>query len=213
MSDAVGSAKPVIGLLGGPGSGKSFVAAAMADHGAAVIDADALARAALDRPEVRDTLAAWWGPGVVGGDGRVDRAAVAKRVFDDPTELARLESLVHPVVNRRRGELRERYRADPAVRAVVEDCPLLLERGLEGDCDVLVFVDTPDAVRRRRVADARGWTAGDLAAREKHQWPLDTKRGRADYVLDGGGEPPDVQVHARRLLDRILSNRTLSPNV
>ncbi|MEM9883775.1 MAG: dephospho-CoA kinase [Planctomycetota bacterium] len=213
MNGGAGPVKPVIGLLGGPGSGKSFVAAAMADHGAAVIDADALARAALDRDGVRDVLAGWWGPGVIGGDGRVDRAAVAARVFENPAELARLESLVHPIVNRQREALRERHRIDPAVRAIVEDCPLLLERGLERDCNVLVFVDTPAERRQRRVAESRGWSAEDLARREKNQLPLDTKRGRADYVLDGGGEPPDVQVHTRRLLDRIVSNRTLSHNV
>src|SRR5690606_32067025 len=120
-----------IGLLGGPGSGKSHVAHALAKLGAAVIDADAIAREVLDDATVRGTLTAWWGSGVLRDNGRIDRAEVGRRVFDHPAELARLESLVHPRVNARRNELRRRYRDQDGVTAIVEDCPLLLERGLE----------------------------------------------------------------------------------
>jgi dephospho-CoA kinase len=193
---------PVIGLLGAPGSGKSFVAAELARQGAAVIDADAIARALLDDPQVEGSLVRWWGPSVLHADGRIDRAAVGRKVFDDPLELARLESLIHPRVNARREELRRLYRDDPAVRAIVEDCPLLLERGLERECDLLVYIDTPLAVRQRRVAAARGWSAEELARREKHQLPLDSKRARADYVFPGDAEPSAVESHARQLLSR-----------
>lgn len=200
--------KPVIGLLGAPGSGKSHVARLWAQMGAAVIDADALAKAVLDEPEVRGRLVAWWGPGVLTEDGRIDRAAVGRRVFDDPAELARLESVIHPKVNARRGQLREMYRADAEVTAIVEDCPLLLERELAGDCDVLVYVDAPRGVRLERVAQTRGWDAAELHRREKNQLPLDIKRARADYVFDSDADPSAVQTQARRLLDRVSSKRS-----
>ncbi len=177
--------QPVLGLLGAPGSGKSHVARVFKRLGAAVIDADALAHDALNLPEVRDTLVAWWGELMVAADGLVDRAAVAQRVFESPDELARLEGLVHPVVHLQRAQALSRHRANPEVVAVVEDCPLLLEKGLEGVCDALVWVETPLAVRQERVAQGRGWTAQKLAQREKNQMPLDTKRQHADYVLDG----------------------------
>ena len=135
--------KPVIGLLGAPGSGKSYVAKLLQQEGAAVIDADEIARDILDSPEVRDTLVEWWGDDTLQADGRVKRSAVGAIVFDDPDALGRLESLIHPRVNARRGELRELYRADESVVAIVEDCPLLLERELDGDCDVLIYVDVP----------------------------------------------------------------------
>lgn len=207
-SNAAESTKPVIGLLGAPGSGKSYVAAQFAAWGAAVIDADAIAREVLDLPEVRETLAGWWGGGVLHDDGRVDRAAVGRRVFDDPAELARLEALVHPRVNAERRRLRELHRGQEGVVAIVEDCPLLLERGLEGDCDVLVFVDVPLEVRRQRVQETRGWSAEELARREKNQTPLDIKRRRADYVLDNHAEPSAVRNQVRHLLDEILTKNT-----
>lgn len=197
--------KPVIGLLGAPGSGKSYVARLLAQEGAAVIDADAIAREVINRPEVRGTLADWWGTEVLQEDGRVNRSAVGAKVFDDPCELARLESLIHPKVNARRGELRELYRGDEDVLAIVEDCPLLLERELEGDCDVLVYVDVPLETRQERVARTRGWSADELARREKNQMPLDMKRARADYVFDNDADQSAVQTQARRLLDWALS--------
>jgi dephospho-CoA kinase len=204
LRDSV-SNKPVIGLLGAPGSGKSYVAGHLQRLGAAVIDADALARAALDEPAVKETLTQWWGPDIVRPDGSIDRAAVGRRVFDDPDQLARLEALVHPRVNARRSQLRAQHRADPAVTAIVEDCPLLLERQLEGDCDRLVLIDTPRHVRLERVARIRGWDAAELDRREKNQLPLDIKRGRADYVLDGNADAETVETQARQLLDRATS--------
>lgn len=205
--DPASPSTPVIGLLGAPGSGKSQVARALAKLGAAVIDADALAREALDRPDVRGTITQWWGPGVLRPDGSIDRAAVGQRVFDNPAELARLESLIHPLVNARRAELRGLYRQDPAVTAIVEDCPLLLERELDGDCDVLVYVDAPEHVRLERVARTRGWTAQELQRREKNQLPLDIKRRRADYVVDNGSDTTDLLPQTQSLLHWVSPRR------
>jgi len=198
---------PVIGLLGGPGSGKSYLAGLFEKLGARVIDADTIARAALDRPEVQRRLVEWWGPDVIGPAGVVDRAAVGRRVFDDPGELARLESLIHPIVNARRRKLREQYRADAAVTAIIEDCPLLLERGLEGGCDLLIFVDAPLKTRLDRVARTRGWSAEELDRREKNQMPLDIKRGRADYVFNSDADPLASETQARELLAQASSKR------
>ena len=195
---------PALGLLGAPGAGKSHAARAFAQLGAAVIDADALARAALNDPEVAQALAAWWGPDVLAARGSVDRAAVARRVFGDTqaaaANRARLEGLIHPRVNAARAAAFDRHRADPAVTAVIEDCPLLLERGLEGGCDALILIDTPRAVRLERVARGRGWDEAELVRREKSQLPLDTKRRRADYVLDGTAEPSVMLDACRRIL-------------
>ncbi|MEM1107222.1 MAG: dephospho-CoA kinase [Planctomycetota bacterium] len=199
------STKPVIGLLGGPGSGKSYVAQQLAELGAAVIDADAIAREVLDHADVKEALVEWWGSAVLGDDGGVNRSVVGSKVFDNPDELARLEGLVHPKINTRRCELRERFSVDDNVVAIVEDCPLLLERGLEADSDLLVFVEVPKPIRLQRVAASRGWSAEELDRREKNQMPLDIKRKRADYVVQNSVETPFDQHQARRLLDRAIS--------
>lgn len=184
--DEGSSHKPVIGLLGAPGAGKSAAAHHFATLGCAVIDADILAKEALEEPEVRERIVEWWGPGMLNGQGRVDRKRLADVVFNDDSALKRLESLTHPRVHAKRAELRQKYEADPAVKAIVEDCPLLLETELDQEMDVLVFVDAPPAVRQQRLRASRGWSAGEIDRREKNQLPLDTKRARADYVVNNG---------------------------
>ena len=199
--------KPVIGLLGAPGAGKSLVAQQLAELGCAVIDADVLAREALQASEVRDQLVQWWGDDVLDSEGRVDRRAVGRIVFNDKAKLSRLESLTHPKVTEQRRHLRARYQADPAVVAIVEDSPLLLEKGPADACDVLVFVDAPRDVRLARLSEARGWDESELAGREKNQWPLDTKRGRADYVVSNHAGPRETFDATRRVLSQILHAR------
>lgn len=196
--------KPVIGLVGGVGSGKSLVARQLASLGCAVIDADELARSALDEPAVAEQLVDWWGPKVRSGDGRIDRQVVSDIVFNDPGELAKLEKLVHPLVRVASQRLRAEYEAEAAVVAIVEDCPLLLEAGLDEGCDAVIFVAAERDSRVRRVAQARGWTQADLARREKNQLPLDTKAAKADYVVDNNATEADTKSHVRRVLSQIL---------
>ena len=196
--------KPVIGLMGGIGAGKSFVARQLASLGCAVIDSDELARAALDDPEVRSGISSHWGDRVLDDQGRVDRAALARIVFDDGAALARLEELVHPYVHRMRHGLRQQHEDDPAVRAIVEDCPLLMEKQLESECDATIFVRAGRETRLRRVA-ARGWSDKDLAEREKNQLGLDKKAGHADYVVDNDADAAHCMAQVRGALSQILS--------
>lgn len=180
----------VLGLTGGIASGKSFVARLLAERGAVICDADRHAHAALLDPKVHDAVVARWGADVANSDGSLSRRAIAARVFgpDDAATAERrfLEGLVHPWV-------RERLRADlDAARAAgapaaVLDVPLLVESGWANECDAVLFVDTPDDVRRGRAA-ARGWTPEEFARREASQAPIDVKRARARRVVPGDSE-------------------------
>ncbi|MCC6682929.1 MAG: dephospho-CoA kinase [Phycisphaeraceae bacterium] len=198
--------KPVIGLLGGPGSGKSYVAGLFKQFGCAVIDADLIAKAQLEDPAVRDQLVQWWGENVLDPSGGISRSAVAQIVFSDSAQLTRLEKLIHPRVADERARLREIHRADPRVKAIVEDVPLLIEKGLDEGCDYLVFVDAPLEQRLERVRENRGWSAEKLAQVEKYQTPLDIKRRRADDVIDNSGGEAQVLEQVRRLLSRMIPN-------
>lgn len=196
---------PVIGLLGAPGSGKSSIARMFESNQCEVIDADQLAREALTDPAIRDTLVSWWGPRVVSG-GEADRAVVGEIVFADPEQRRRLEGLIHPYVNRRREELHGQILTDwpEPVVAIVEDCPLLLEAGLDKGCDFLVFIECPLEVRQQRVLASRGWSAETLAAREAAQLPLDTKRQAADYTVLNVGDTSAIQQQVDDVLTDIL---------
>jgi len=175
--------KPIIGLTGGISAGKSVVAGIMHELGAAVIDSDRLAHEELCDSSVVKTLTTWWGEKVLGTGGRVDRRAVGRIVFSDPVQLKRLEDLLYPRIDRRRGELVADIEGDESVRAIVYDAPKLFEAGLDRKCDQLVFVDAPWALRVQRAAMSRDWDEAELLRREKMQDPLESKKSKADYVV------------------------------
>ena len=116
--------------------------------------------------------------------------------------------LIHPRVLRERlGGSSRKYRADPDVVAVVDDTPLLIEEGLDEDCDAIVFVDATVENRIHRVAAARGGTADELTRRQENQMPLDMKAKRADYVVENNASGADCESHVRRVLSQILNDR------
>lgn len=196
--------KPIIGVAGGIGSGKSTVASILRPLGAGVVSSDALNHAELNAPEVTARLREWWGDRVVDARGQVNREVVRDIVRNDPVARRRLESLTHPRIAARRQRLMEEFRADPSIRAIVWDSPLLFEAGLAEKCDYIIFVEAAPAVRLARVRD-RGWTEEDLERFEKMQKPLDFKRQRADYIVENNSDMDAVRREVEGLFFRILS--------
>lgn len=192
----------IIGLVGGVGAGKSAAAACLARLGCAVIDSDARARAKLDDAIVRDQLVAWWGEDVVGADGRIDRPRVASIVFADEDERRRLEALIHPLLAADRAET-IREAAQSGAPGVVIDAPLLMEAGLDADCDAVIFVDAPREERVRRVVENRDWDASELDRRESAQLALEKKRERADYVVVNAGTTDELCDEVSRVFREI----------
>lgn len=174
-----------VGLTGGIGSGKSSVGAMLAGHGAVVIDADLLARevVAPGTPGLADILVAF-GPGVIGDDGRLDRAAMAQRVFDDPAARQQLEAIIHPRVRARAAEIESQV-ADDAV--VVHDIPLLVETGQGDRFDVLVVVDCPHDVQVERLTRQRGMSRSEAEVRIAAQASREDRLALADHVIDNSG--------------------------
>ena len=199
--------KPIIGIVGGIGSGKSFVSRAFAEEGCLVINSDEQVARAYERDDVKKALVEWWGPGVIDAQGSVVRSAIARRVFADAGDRRRLEALIHPLVAEMRDAAMRSAAGDPAVRAFVWDTPLLIEAGLARHCDAVVFVDASEAVRKRRVMENRGWTEADWAAREKSQMALDKKRELANYIVrNTAGADDEVRSQVREVLSRILAD-------
>jgi dephospho-CoA kinase len=200
-----GSRRPaVIGLVGGIGSGKSEVARLIVARGGVLVDADRIGHEVLREPGVKEEVRARWGEAVFGPDGEVDRGRLADEVFAESAESGRdieaLNRIVHPELLRRvRGAVAE-VRQEARAPWVLVDAALLLEWGLDGVCDVVVFVDASAEERRRRVREGRGWSPGELARRERRQLPLEEKRARAGQVLPNGGSREALGCEVERLL-------------
>lgn len=202
--------KPVIGIAGGIGSGKSFVAGLFGELGCKVISADEQVREAYQDPQVKQTLHQWWGDEIFKSDGQVNKVAIGAKVFNQPEEKHRLEQLLHPMVNEARQRLMRE--ADLAqVVAFVWDTPLLFETGLNRQCDAVVFVDSPRKLRLGRVLESRRWNEAELDRREKLQMPLDKKREISDYVIRNTADAPYARGQVREVLSRILAGSSQSP--
>ena len=204
--------KPVIGIAGGVGSGKSFVARLFGELGCAVIDSDAQVRAAYHDPSIRQTLRAWWGDEVFLPGGEINRAAIARTVFADDGQRRLLEGLIHPWVAEARRREMSAAADDPQTVAYVWDTPLLFEAGLASECDAVVFVDAPAEVRLKRVRETRGWDEAELRRRENLQWPLDKKRRISDYVVTNTADADDPRGQVREVLSRILARSSNRPD-
>ena len=176
-----------VGLTGSMGAGKSTVAAALARRGAAVIDADALARQATEEPAVLARIARELGAELVVA-GRLDRTATARRVFADAAARRALEAIVHPWVRSAAAAQEAALLARPQPPPmVVHDVPLLFESGLDAAMDATVVVRAPRALREARVA-ARGGDAASVRARDAAQLAPSEKAKRADFVVDNDAD-------------------------
>lgn len=192
-----------IGLTGGIAAGKTTVARALVSRGAVLVDADLLAREVVAAgTEGFAEVRAAFGDGVVGPDGGLDRAALGRVVFADAERRRVLEAIVHPRVAARRAVLAA---AAPVDAVVVEDVPLLVEKGLGVDLPLVVVVHAPAEERVRRLVAERGMSADDAWARVRAQADDAARRAAADVWLDNSGEPAAVEVEVDRLWrDRLV---------
>ena len=172
----------VVGLTGSIAMGKSETARMFARLGYPVFDADAVVHKLYDVGGAAVPLIARAFPGTV-TDGKVDRVALADRVTGDPEALARLESIVHPLVRREQQAFLEAAQTSGHAFAVL-DIPLLFETGRDKDVDVIVVASAPQDVQKARVLARPGMTQEKFAAILDRQLPDSEKRRRADFVVD-----------------------------
>jgi dephospho-CoA kinase len=194
-----------VGLTGGIGSGKSTVGALLAEHGAVIIDSDALAREVVAAGSAG--LAAVvdvFGPEVLTTAGELDRAAMGRRVFADPAARARLEAVIHPLVRRRAAEIEA---AAPTDAVVVHDIPLLVETGQAGSFDVVVVVDTPVELQIDRLTRERDMTAEEARSRIDAQASRGERLAVADHVVANDSTPAALREAVDRLWTQLSRHR------
>lgn len=190
-----------VGLTGGIGSGKSAVAQRLSELGAVVIDSDRLAREVV--APGTDGLAevvAQFGPQVVGADGALDRAELARVAFADEAARRRLESIIHPRVRARAAEL---AMAAPADAVVVNDVPLLVEAGLADQYELVVVVFADEQTRLERLVRDRGMAESEAKARIAAQATDEQRRAVADVVIVND----DTLEQLRSTVDRLWRDR------
>jgi dephospho-CoA kinase len=176
----------VVGLTGGIGAGKSTVSAMLAERGAAIVDADRIARD-LQSPgsPVLAAMADRFGADIVNDDGTLDRGAVAAIVFNDEQALKDLNGIVHPAMQAEIQRQIDEHRDTD--RVVVLDFPLLGENPRKGLAATIV-VDIPVEVAVQRLVEQRGMAEDDARARINSQISREERLETATHVLDNSGD-------------------------
>ena len=205
----------LVGLTGNIASGKSIVSRLLAERGATLIDADVLARRVVEQgtPAFRQIVQRW-GNDVLGADGGIDRAVLRRQVFGDQLQLDELNRIVHPEVTR----LRDRLVADARDRGdhiVVCDIPLLFERHLADEFDVIVLVDAPRPMRLERLMTERGLDETEAMDMIVAQMPAELKQARADWVIENTGTVEELTARVDEVwsaLQRDAHSARLTPH-
>ena len=176
----------LVGVTGGLATGKSSVARLFQDCGAAVLDADLLAREVVEpgKPAWHDIVSTF-GKGVLLADRTLNRAKLGKLVFGNQGKLKRLNAIVHPRVAREQVRMTREIAAQDPQAVIVYDVPLLFEAGVDKRVDKIVVVTADRATQITRLTRRNGFTRAEALRRFRSQMPLARKTERADYVIDG----------------------------
>ncbi len=175
----------------------------LAELGAVIIDADALAREVVAKGTVGlAAVVEEFGEELLGPDGELDRPAMGRLVFNDEQARKRLEAIVHPLVFERIVELEEQA---PADAVVVHDIPLLAESGRADTFDAVVVVDAPPELQVARMTRDRGWTQEDAESRIRSQASPEDRRAIATHVIENTGTREDLRKRVAEVFADVVS--------
>ena len=191
----------LIGLTGGIGSGKSTVAAMLRDQGIRVVDADQIAREVVEpgQPALAE-LVEVFGQGILNDDGSLNRQELANRAFATEEATNALNTITHPRIEQ---ETQRQFDLAAAEKEnfLVYDMPLLVERGLHEEMDMVIVVHTDIEERVRRLVEHRGLDEDDVRRRMSHQVDDVTRLASADVLIDNNGSVD----HLRKQVDDFLA--------
>lgn len=200
---------PVIGLVGGVGSGKSSVATWVAAHAnVAVVSGDDAGHQVLKHSDVKHRLRQQFGNSIFDEQGEVARGILAGLVFgtspDARQARKQLEEIVHPAIRELLSQQISEIRRTNTFDAILLDAAVLFEAGWNDLCNAVVFVDVPREDRLKRVAESRRWTEQSLNDREASQLPLETKRQKSTNVIDNRGPVAEAGTRLKQILENIV---------
>lgn len=195
----------MVGLTGGIGSGKSAVARRLAEHGAVIVDGDALARQAVaPGTEGLAEVVAAFGEQVLTPEGAMDRGKVAQLVFGDDAKRKRLEAIIHPRV---RDESARIIAEAPPDAVVVNDIPLLVESGLAPNFDLVIVVLASEETRLQRLVSQRGMSESDARARIAAQATDEQRRAVADVVIVNEGSLEELAARVDEVWEQAIATK------
>ena len=189
-----------VGLTGSIATGKSEVAKLFSVTGIPVFDSDAEVHSLYMEEATRDSLGKVFPDVIVGGE--VDRQRLGQRVLSSPEDLQKLESLIHPLVRKRRERFIAHWRKQGS-HFVVLDIPLLFETGQEKELDYVIVVSADEEVQRKRALARTGMTEQKLAGILARQMPNVEKRRRADFVIENSGSLEHLRTQVEALSSRL----------
>jgi dephospho-CoA kinase len=198
--------KPIIGIIGGIGSGKSTVAAEFVKLGCKVINADEIAHELLNKNSIKEKIVVLFGRDIIDPKGNINRKRLGEIAFADHNKLMMLNRIIHPLVIERAEEIIEQYKRQNQTKAIVLDMPLLVEIGWAERCSKLIFVDCKEKIRAER-AKKMGFDKNQLKNRENFQISLDKKAALADNTIENNSDFSAMVRQVADIFSNIMNNR------
>jgi dephospho-CoA kinase len=197
----------LVGLTGGIATGKSTVTAMLEGPSVRIVDADALAREAVEpgTPTLA-RIVSEFGNEILQPDGRLDRARLGEIVFPDPARRKRLEAITHPAIRARFEQIMADLEQAGFDGLLFWDAALLVESGGNNRMDRVVVVTTDPATQLRRLMARDGITEEAARARVASQMPLAVKARYGDYVIDNSGSREQTETRVRDVYRSLLED-------
>ncbi|MEK6773692.1 MAG: dephospho-CoA kinase [Bdellovibrionota bacterium] len=195
-----------IGLSGGLASGKSTVANFLRRKGFSVLDADQIAKDVLQNGTLGlQKVVETFGKDLIGSDGELNRQKMAQVVFNSPSDLQKLEAIVHPLVQAKVKETRKKLE-EKGTKIAFYDVPLLFEKNLQSQFDATVLVSCSETLQRSRMKSRNRWSDEEIEARLKAQLPLAKKEKLAKFIIHNNSDLDQLETQVELLLKSLQKN-------
>ncbi len=195
-----------VGLTGGLASGKSFVGHALSELGCYLIEADLLGRQVLEQGgQTYEAVVKTFGDQILDPDGKINRRRLAKIVFSDPEQLAKLNALVHPRVKERERDLAAEFGRTHPDGITVTEAAILVETGSYRDYNRLIVVVCRPEQQIERAMERDGLSREEVLNRLSRQMPLEEKVKLADFIIDTSGTKENTVEQVRAVYESLRS--------